>query len=170
MTASITDRQMALYAALAISVHLLESGIPSPVPGIKPGLANVITLIVLWRHGLRAAIWVTALRVMGASLLLGTLLSPTFILSVAGAVGALAALAVLHLTLRSVLGPVGFAIPAAMAHIACQLVVAWVFYVPHPGLWSIAPVLLAFAIVAGTATGIITVAINTRLSARPDVR
>ncbi len=170
MTASITDRQVALYAALAISVHLLESGIPSPIPGIKPGLANVITLIVLFRHGLGAAIWVTGLRVIGASLLLGTLLSPTFVLSVAGALGALATLAVLHMTLRPVLGPVGFAVPAAMAHIACQLLVAWAIYVPHPGLWAAAPVLLAFAIIAGTATGIITVAINARLSARPDVR
>ena len=44
------DRLIAGYAALAIVIHVLEAGFPSPVPGVKPGLANVVTLIVLLRR------------------------------------------------------------------------------------------------------------------------
>lgn len=166
MTASITDRQFALYAALAVSVHLVEAGVPSPVPGIKPGLANVVTLVVLLRHGFAAAAWVTALRVVAGSLLLGTFLGPTFILSLAGAGGALGALAVAHRTGARVLGPVGYAVPAALCHIAAQLAVARWLFIPHPGLWKIAPVLLGFATLTGIVTGIITAAILARLIAR----
>lgn len=168
MTVSITDRQFALYAALAVSIHLVEAGLPSPVPGIKPGLANVVTLVVLLRHGLAAAAWVTLLRVVAGSLLLGTFLGPTFMLSFAGASGALGALAIAHRTVPRFLGPVGYAVPAAMCHIAAQLAVARWLFIPHPGLWKLAPVLLGFATLTGIATGIITAAILARLIARQD--
>ena len=170
MTPSITERQLALYAALAISIHLLEAGIPAPLPGVKPGLANVVTLVVLLRHGLRAAAWVSALRVVGGSLLLGTFLGPTFVLSTAGAVGALLALAGVHALGHRVLGPVGYAVPAALAHMLAQLAVAYALFIPHPGLWRLAPVLLAVATVGGVVTGIIAAAIVDRLPVRADAR
>lgn len=170
MTRSITERQLALYAALAISVHLLEAGLPAPLPGVKPGLANVVTLVVLLRHGVGAAAWVSVLRVVGASLLLGTFLGPTFILSAAGAAGALLVLAATHVLGRKVLGPVGYAVPAALAHMLVQLAVAYALFIPHPGLWQLAPVLLAVATVSGVATGIIAAAIVDRLPVRADAR
>lgn len=170
MTRLITDRQIALYAALAISVHLLEAGLPTPLPGVKPGLANVVTLVVLLRHGLRAAAWVSALRVVGGSLLLGTFLGPTFLLSAAGALGALLALAGAHALGHRVLGPVGYAVPAAIAHMGAQLTVAYALFIPHPGLWQLAPVLLAVATAGGVATGIIAAAIVDRLPVRADAR
>lgn len=39
------DRAIAALAAIAIGIQILEAAIPSPVPGIKPGLANIVTLI-----------------------------------------------------------------------------------------------------------------------------
>ena len=62
-----TDAVIAGFAALAIAVHVIEAAFPTPLPGIKPGLANVITLIVLLRHGAVAAVWVALLRVIGGS-------------------------------------------------------------------------------------------------------
>ena len=76
---------------------------------------------------------------------LGTLLGPTFMLSAAGAAAALGALALAHRLGRRVLGPVGYAVPAALAHVGAQLVVAYALFVPHAGLWRLAPALLAFA-------------------------
>ena len=61
---ALRDARLARFAALAAAVHVLEAGLPSPVPGIKPGLANIVTLIVLLRHGWRAAVVVTLLRVV----------------------------------------------------------------------------------------------------------
>lgn len=159
-----------MYAALAVSIHLVEAGIPSPVPGVKPGLANVVTLFVLLRHGIAAAAWVTVLRVSASGVLLGTLFGPSFILGAAGAAAAMAVLALAYSTARRWLGPVGYAVPAALAHTTAQIVVAAWLFLPHPGIWQLAPVLLGAALAAGILTGIITAAINARLPARPDVR
>ncbi|MEW6254214.1 MAG: Gx transporter family protein, partial [Planctomycetota bacterium] len=77
------DRRLARLAALAIGLTLAEAALPSPLPGVKPGLANIVILLVLLQHGWRAAAWVSALRVLGGGLLLGSLFAPGFWLSAA---------------------------------------------------------------------------------------
>ncbi len=56
------DRRIARLAALAIALSLMEAVIPSPLPGVKPGIANIVTLVVLVRFGSRASRAFTALR------------------------------------------------------------------------------------------------------------
>ena len=41
------DRRIARLAALAIGLTLAEAALPSPLPGVKPGLANIVVLLVL---------------------------------------------------------------------------------------------------------------------------
>ena len=101
--------RVARFAALAIVIHILESGFPSPVPGIKPGLANVITLIVLLRYSWNMAVWVTALRVLVGSMLIGSFLTPGFLLSASGAACSLLALA-LGIAANKILSPVNLCV------------------------------------------------------------
>lgn len=76
------DRRIARLAAAAIALlKLADAAIPMPLPGVKPGLANIVTLIVLARHGWGAAAWVSGLRVLVGALLLGQLFTPGFFLS-----------------------------------------------------------------------------------------
>ena len=56
--ASGEDRRVAALAAAAIGLTLAEAAIPLPIPGVKPGLANIVTLVVLYRYGWRTAAWV----------------------------------------------------------------------------------------------------------------
>lgn len=150
------DRRIAALAALAIGLQVIEAAIPSPVPGIKPGLANVITVVALITLGWRAAVTVTLLRVVGASLLLGTLLSPGFWLSLAGGLAALALLAPLRMLYPRHLSAVGLAVPAALAHTTGQFLLAWAWIIPHPQLPLLLPPLLLAALITGTVTGILT--------------
>ena len=85
------DYVVAWLAALAIAIHIIESALPSPLPGVKPGLANVVTVAALILYGWRVAVWVSVLRVIAGSMLIGTFLSPTFVLSLSGALAALLA-------------------------------------------------------------------------------
>jgi heptaprenyl diphosphate synthase len=151
------DHRIAGLAALAIAIHLLESALPSPLPGVKPGLANVVTLVVLLRYGWRAAAWVTILRVVAGSLLLGTFLSPAFLLSCSGACAALAALGAgerwSHWVPAWSLGPVGFSVTAAVAHMTGQFYVAYRLFVPHEGLFHLLPILLVMAMAFGAVSG-----------------
>ncbi|MFH0935130.1 MAG: Gx transporter family protein, partial [Pseudomonadota bacterium] len=78
---SAEDHHIAKMAAVALGLTVLENAIPTPLPGVKPGLANIVTLIVLARYGWRAAAWVSLLRVVAGSLLFGNFLAPGFFLS-----------------------------------------------------------------------------------------
>jgi len=157
------DRLVAGFAALAVSIHVLESAIPMPLPGVKPGLANVIVLIVLLRYGFRMAAAVSLLRVIVGSIFIGTFLTPTFFLSLAGGLASLGVAGALVLLAGRWTGPVGLAMAMGMAHMAGQFLLAWWLFVPHPALLNLLPVLLALAMGLGAATGIIAAGILQRM-------
>ncbi len=148
------DHRIARYAAAAIALSVVDAAIPSPLPGVKPGLANIVTLIVLVRHGWREAVWVTLLRVFAGSLLLGQFLAPGFFLSLSGALASLLMLAVaIHLP-RRWFGPVSLSLLAAFAHIAGQLGLARLWLVPHDGVFYLLPIFATAAYVFGLANGL----------------
>ncbi len=167
LTITPDDRIIAAFAALAIVIHVLESSFPSPVPGIKPGLANIITLIVLFRYGWRYAAWVSLLRVTAGSLLLGTFMSPTFFLSLSGALASLFTMWVLWTGFRAWVGMAGISILAGVSHVMTQLLVAWWLFIPHPGILALTPVLIAAGIFFGLFNAIIANSINMRLANTP---
>lgn len=148
------DHQIAKMAALAIGLSLAEAAIPSPLPGIKPGLANIVTLLVLQRYGLNAAIWVSLLRVVAGSLILGTFLSPSFALSFGGALASLAALSLARHLPGAWFGPVSLSILASFAHIGGQLAIVYLWLIPHAGVAYLVPVFGAAALLFGTVNGV----------------
>lgn len=150
------DHRIARLAAFAIGLSVAEAVIPSPLPGIKPGLANIVTLLVLERFGLSAAIWVSLLRVVAGSLILGTFLSPSFVLSLAGAAASLAALALARHLPKSWFGAVSLSILAAFVHIAGQMAVVYLWLIPHAGILYLAPIFAAAALLFGAVNGLIT--------------
>jgi heptaprenyl diphosphate synthase len=162
MTASIIkldatseDHHIARMAAVALGLTILENAIPSPLPGVKPGLANIVTLIVLARYGWRTAAWVSLLRVVAGSLLFGNFLTPGFFLSVLGAVLSLVALAFAqHLPSRW-FGSVSHSIYAAFAHISGQLLGVYLWLIPHAGIAYFIPIFATAALVFGTVNGFI---------------
>jgi uncharacterized membrane protein len=154
LAANAEDHRIARYAAAAIALTVAEAAIPMPLPGLKPGLANIITLVVLARYGWRDAVWVSLLRVVAGSLLLGQFLAPGFFLSLAGALASLAALgAAVHLP-RRWFGAVTQSLIAAFAHIAGQLVVARLWLVPHDGVFYLVPLFALAALVFGLGNGL----------------
>lgn len=162
------DRLIAGFAALAIAIHVLEASFPSPVPGIKPGLANVINLIVLLRYSWRMTLWVGGLRVLVGSLLVGSFLAPGFWLSASGATASL-----LVLGLGAAwnqwrpgwsLSAVGLALLSSTAHMAAQFFTAYQWFVPHSGLLRLLPVLLTAALIFGLVSGLLAQSIVQRLA------
>ncbi len=149
------DRRIARYAAAAIALTVAESALPSPLPGVKPGLANIVVLIVLVRHGWRDAAWVALLRVVAGNLLLGQFLAPGFFLGLTGALASLAVLAGAARLPQRWFGPVTASVLAAFAHIGGQLLLARLWLVPHDGVFYFAPIFAASALVFGIVNGLI---------------
>ncbi|HED40566.1 MAG TPA: Gx transporter family protein [Chromatiales bacterium] len=149
------DHLVAWLAALAITIHIIESVLPSPLPGVKPGLANVITIAVFILYGWRTAVWVSMLRVLVGSILIGTFLSPTFMLSFSGAIASLAVLWLASHLPGAGLGPIGLCLVAAMAHMFGQFYTAYLLFIPHDGLFKLLPLLMTAAVIFGIISGII---------------
>ena len=88
---------MALLTAIALTIFVIENQIPTPVPvpGVKLGLANIITLIAMKLLGKKEAGAVLLVRILMGAMFAGS--PSTLLFSAAG--GALAYL-VMCLTLR----------------------------------------------------------------------
>lgn len=149
------DLRIARYAAAAIALTVAEAAIPMPLPGVKPGLANIITLLVLARYGFGEAVWVSLLRVVAGSLLLGQFLAPGFFLSLAGALLSLAALATVRYLPQCWFGTVTQSLAASFAHIAGQIAVARWWLVPHDGIFYLLPFFALSATLFGLANGLL---------------
>lgn len=163
-TATREDYRVAWLAALAITIHVAESMLPSPLPGIKPGLANVVTIAALLLYGWRAAVWVSLLRVVVGSILIGTFLTPTFVLSFSGALAAVAVIGLGSLLPGRGLGPIGYCLLASMAHIAAQFFVAYRLFIPHEALFGLLPVLMTAGTGFGLASGLLVQAMMAHIS------
>ena len=83
------DHFVAKLAAIAIVLSIIEFFLPSPIPGVKPGIANIIILYTLVKFNLQTAVWVSLIRVFVSSILVGSLMAPTFFLSLFGAISSL---------------------------------------------------------------------------------
>ena len=160
------DHRIAWLTALAVTIHVAEAALPSPLPGVKPGLANVITIAVLLEYGWRTAAWVSLLRVLAGSMLIGSFLSPGFVLSLGGALASIAILRLALLLPGRGFGAIGFSLLAAMAHMSGQFVLAWLLFIPHPGLWQLYPVLLTLSVFFGVISGILAARLGRRKSAQ----
>jgi heptaprenyl diphosphate synthase len=145
---------LALFVALAVALRTFEYLLPSPAPWFRPGFANIFTLAALFLYGGRAAWTVTLARVVIAALVVGSLFSPGFFLSLAGGVCAVTLMTGAHALAGRHLGPVGISVLGALGHVSGQLVVAWLLLVRSAGLWHLYPVFVLFALGAGVVNGI----------------
>lgn len=146
---------LGVIVALALALHLLEAQIPSPLPWVKPGLANLMTLIALLTLGLRAALLVTLLRVCLGSLLLGGFLGPTFALSLGGGLASALAMAALAPGAWRLWSPLSMSAVGAVAHGGAQVVVLAGVLLHTADLPWLLPWVLVPSLVAGVITGLL---------------
>ena len=143
---------MALLTAIALTIFVVEAQIPAlvPIPGIKLGLSNIITVFAVFTFGSWEAALILAVRIFLGAVFAGNF--STILYSAAG--GALAILATILLKrLLSVkqlwvAGCIG-----AIAHSIGQMVVA-VLITQTPGLFIYLPVMIVCSIITGTFTGL----------------
>lgn len=149
------DRRIAALSALAVGLTMAEAALPTPIPGVKPGLANIVILLVMLRYGFGAAVWVMAIRLLVGSLLLGSFLSPGFWLACAGATASMGVLCLVRYFPLSLFGPLSFSVLMAFAHVSGQLVLAKLWLFSAADISLLLPVFALAALLFGTANGLI---------------
>ncbi len=147
---------LALFIALAIAVHTFEVLLPNPIPWFRIGLANILGICALFSFGIRALWAVTLCRIVGGSLLVGSLFAPGFLLSLGGGLCACLLMSLAYAAFRRTIGPVGVSLLGAYGHICGQLLIAWLVIIRHSSLWMLIPFFLLFALISGTINGIVS--------------
>ncbi|MBF0506077.1 MAG: Gx transporter family protein [Nitrospirae bacterium] len=142
--------RIALLASYAIALHGLEALVPSPIPWLRLGLSNIITVITLFFYGIRPALMVTMVRIVLGSLLLGTFLGPAFFLSLSGGLAGTVSMGIVMTLFPGSFGPLGISLIGALFHNIAQLSVAYLLFV---GKIEAILVVLPFLLAAGTVTG-----------------
>lgn len=148
--------RVSLYVAAGAVLQVAESLIPYPLPGVRVGLANIVTLVVLARLGVAEAVRVSLLRTLIGSLVLGTFLSPSFVLSFSGALaGTLVMAGVFQLSRATPvrLSLVGISVAGSVCHIGAQVAVVYLLFIRSAAVLAIWPWLGLVAIGTGLFTG-----------------
>ena len=157
---------LALFVALAVVLRGVENLIPNPVPWLRIGLANIVTLLVILRFGLRAALWLTALRVLIASLLFGTFLSPPFLISFTAGLGSTLVMGAAQQWWRQVFSPIGISVLGGFMHNLIQLCVAYLVIIRHGEVFYLFPALALLGIATGCMNGWIVIWLYDQIVAR----
>jgi heptaprenyl diphosphate synthase len=148
---------IAMLVAQASVLHYIESLLPNPIPipGVKLGLANIITLLALVLFDFKTAVQISVLRTILGAMLSGTLFGVGFFMSFAGT---LAAACMMALLMRSYSGfsLVGVSIAGAIAHNIGQLAMA-ALILNFPGIFYYLPIMLLSSISTGIITGLLLV-------------
>ena len=153
----LTTKKLALCAvltALALGLSTLESLFPVsvlvPLPGIKLGLANIVTVFALYRLG-----DIPALAILIARCLLGAMFAgnaSALLFSLMG--GVLAMLTMIVLRRVRGLSVYGVSIAGAAAHNIGQICAAMVV-LGGTAVLGYLPVLLGVSLITGTLTGFV---------------
>lgn len=144
--------RMALLCAIALTIFMVEAQLPAltPVPGIKLGLSNIVTVYAVFVLGPKQAAAILACRVFLGAVFSGQM--STILYSGAGGALALAVTVLVHRVLTKkqiwIAGVLG-----AIAHSVGQMVVA-VWVSGTPGLAAYLPVMILAGLVSGTFTGL----------------
>ena len=141
-----------VFIALAMVLSYLESLVPISfaIPGIKLGLANIVTIIALVKLGLKPALIISVGRVLLSGLLFGN--QATIMYSM---VGALFSIAVMFIVRKlKLLAITGTSVCGAVAHNLGQLIVAAIV-IENTKIFYYMAVLSVSGIIAGVLIGLL---------------
>ena len=146
---------LAFVASVGLILFVFEGVIPRPLPWLKIGLGNVASLLALFMYGAGGAFAVTVIRVFLGSMLIGTFLSPGFLLSSGGGMASWAVMAVIHREWPKGFSVVGVSVWGALAHNLTQLTLAHLLLVRSRGIWALLPMFLLSSVATGGVTGVV---------------
>ena len=140
-----------MFVTLALIASYVETLVPISlgIPGVKLGLANLITILVLYCMGWKDALFISSIRIVLAGFLFGNLFAITYSFA-----GAIVSFLVMVLLKKLDFGTVAVSALGGVFHNVGQIVFA-VFLVENIRLFYYLPVLLISGILAGLLIGIL---------------
>lgn len=137
---------LAIVVSISIVLSIIESSISSfvfVIPGVKLGLANIMTLVVLFVYGNKDGGIVVLIRILLVGLIYSGLFTPTWLMSISG--GFLAYLSMILIKRFPKLSITSVSVAGSLFHMIGQILMAIVvldtatliFYLPYMMLISV---------------------------------
>ena len=148
-----TAKWVALYGmliSLAFIFSYIEAVIPIPVPGVKLGLANLVSIIGLYTVGISGTIAVSLVRIVLVGFTFGNLSS--MIYSLAG--GTVSLILMILLKKTGKFSQIGVSIIGGIGHNIGQLTAA-VLITETAGVFFYLPFLIVAGVIAGAVIGLL---------------
>jgi len=153
-----------MFLALALVAGYIEQLIPINlgIPGVKLGLANIVTMLLLYIVGVPAACLISVLRILLSGFLFGSGFAMVY--SAAGAATSMLVMALLKKTKK--FSSVGVSVAGGIFHNVGQIVVASLV-VQNVRMAYYLPFLLVSGVVTGVLIGIVAQTALKHLSQKP---
>ena len=143
---------MAMLTAVALIIFVVEAQIPAlvPIPGIKLGLSNIITVFAVFMLGSWEAVLILAARIFLGAVFAGNF-STIFYSAAGGALAILTTIGLKQILKKEQLWIAGCL--GAVAHSVGQMTAA-ILISGTPGLIIYLPIMLLVSIITGSFTGL----------------
>lgn len=143
---------MALLTAIALTIFMVEAQIPAfvPIPGIKLGLSNIVTVFAVFLLGGKEAAAILFVRIFLGAIFSGQF-STIFYSAAGGFLAWLAAIGLKQILTKKQIWVAGCL--GAIAHSIGQMIVA-VLLTATPGLVIYLPVMILCSVITGLFTGL----------------
>ncbi len=143
-----------ILTSLAMAISLLERYIPLDIilPGLKLGLANIVTVYAILKIGKKEALLILLARVLLVAIISARLSSLLF--SLLGAIFAWIIMCILSKFIDEKISVIGLSIAGAAFHNIGQIIVG-VFIVGNLSVMAYLPYLLIISIFSGFLTGLL---------------
>ena len=144
--------QMALLSAIALTIFMVEAQIPAlvPIPGVKLGLANIVTVFAVFAMGPKEASAILFVRIFLGAVFAGNF-STIFYSAAGGALAILVTILLRKILTEKQLWVTG--IMGAIAHSIGQMAMA-VAITQTVGLVSYLPMMIVCSVITGLFTGL----------------
>ena len=161
-------RLVALAAAICLFLASIEYVIPKPLPFLRIGLANLPLLLALDLFPVSHFFLLLGIKILGQSLIQGSLFSFAFLLSLGGSLASGVVMLAARRALKGSTSLIGISILGAMASNLVQLTLAR-FLVFGRAVWMIAPAFLLVGLISSSILGYLAQAYKQRSTWLPKV-
>ncbi|MGL5676246.1 MAG: Gx transporter family protein [Cellulosilyticaceae bacterium] len=144
---------LSLLCALALVIYVIEMQIPPlvPIPGVRLGLANMVSLAILIIYGPSEALTVLLLRIVLGSMITGQVSALLF--SLAGGLLSNLGMILVYKLFKKHISIWALSILGAILHSVGQVTIA-VLITQTPGVYFYLPILLITSIITGYFIGL----------------
>jgi len=147
--------KLSLLISVGLILFIVESFIPLPIPWMKLGIANIVSIIALYIYGIKDALIVAFFRVVIGSLIRGILFNPIFIVAIGSGIIAVLIMGLVKYYFNRFFSAVGVSIWGAFAYNITQIVIYYFLIINRPEIFNLVPFFLIITPVTGFITGFV---------------